>query len=190
MRNRLFAAALLVAGIGLAGFAGCAHNTTTPNSAQAEVDQLETQGNKVKGEFMKAHPDADAYYEGSAGYAVFPKVHKGAFIIGGGYGKGLVYENGTPDMLVGRCSVTQGSIGLSIGGQKFSEIIFFQDKDALQRFKDNKLEINATASAVAGDSGATGKARYSDGVAVFVLGESGLMVEAAIGGQKFKYTAM
>ena len=93
-------------------------------------------------------------------------------------------------MLVGRCSVTQGSIGLSIGGQKFSEIIFFQDKDALQRFKDNKLEINATASAVAGDSGATGKARYSDGVAVFVLGESGLMVEAAIGGQKFKYTAM
>ena len=190
MRNRLRIAGLLLVGLGFLFGVGCASKTTTPAEAQAEIDQLESKVNVVKGRFKKSHPDAAVYYDGCAGYAVFPEVRKGAFFIGGGYGQGLVFNNADPDYVIGRSSFTQGSIGLSIGGQKFSEIIFFEDEAALTHFKNGNMEINATASAVVAGAGATGRARYNNGVAIFVMGETGLMAEAAIGGQKFKFTPM
>ena len=188
MRDRFRTVGLLVAGLGLLFVAGCASNTTTPAEAQAEIDQLESEVNVVKGRFKEAHPDASEYYDGCAGYAVFPNAGRGAFIIGAGHGQGLLLKNADPDQILGRTSFTQGTIGLSIGGQRFSEIIFFEDEAALNNFKNGNLEINVTASAVIAGEGATGRARYDNGVAIFVMGETGLMVEAAIGGQMFKFT--
>ena len=56
------------------------------------------------------------------GYAVFPSIGKGGIGIGGAYGKGAVYVKGKR---VGLTSMSQVSYGLQLGGQAYSQIIFF-----------------------------------------------------------------
>ena len=104
--------------------------------------------------------------------------------IGGAYGRGVLSEAGH---VVGYCALTQASIGFAFGGQAYTEIIFFENATALNRFKTGNFAFAAQASAVALKSGAGANAKYADGVAVFTMGESGLMYEASIGGQKFSY---
>jgi lipid-binding SYLF domain-containing protein len=118
------------------------------------------------------------------GYAVFPSIGKGGFGIGGALGKGILYENG---IAIGEVKMTQVSVGFQWGGQAYSEIIFFEDKDALDLFKSNKLELAAQASAVAVTEGVSADVPYNNGVAIYTLPKAGLMYEATVGGQKFKY---
>jgi hypothetical protein len=61
---------------------------------------------------------------------------------------------------------------------------------ALDNFKNGKLKFAANASAVAMKSGAADTARYTDGVLVFVEPKTGLMLEAALGGQSFSFQPM
>jgi lipid-binding SYLF domain-containing protein len=129
-------------------------------------------------------PSLARFLDHAVGYAVFPKVGKGAVGIGGAYGRGVLYEGGRP---VGYCDLSQGSIGVQLGGQRYTEIIAFETHPALQEFKNNNLEFDAQASAVALKSGAGANAKYDDGVAVFTMDERGLMFEASIGGQRFTF---
>jgi lipid-binding SYLF domain-containing protein len=122
--------------------------------------------------------------QNSAGYAVFPSVGKGAIGVGGAYGKGDVYQSGA---VVGYCDMTQGSIGLQLGGQDYAEILIFQTPDAVERFKGGKFTFDAQATAVAIKSGAGANATFNNGVAVFTMDEAGLMYEASVGGQNFAY---
>jgi hypothetical protein len=145
------------------------------------------------------------FLKNAYGYAVFPTVGKGGLGIGGAYGTGQVHRGGK---VTGEATMTRLSIGFQAGGQAFSEIIFFQDKRAYDEFTSGSFEFDAQASAVvitagaqakAGTEGATAgagaggstdqaKIRYRKGMAVFVQPKGGLMYEAAIGGQKFKFT--
>ena len=129
-------------------------------------------------------PDLQRFFDSAHGYAVFPTVGKGAIGIGGAHGKGEVFEGGR---LIGRSSVTQLTIGLQLGGQAYSEIIFFKDRDTLVDFKNGNFELSAQASAVAITAGASKDASYDRGVAVFTMTKGGLMYEASIGGQKFSF---
>ena len=124
------------------------------------------------------------FFTEAAGYGVFPTVGKGAIGVGGAYGRGELYAGG---QLAGYCTLTQASIGLALGGQTYTELIFFENAAALNRFKSGNFTFAAQASAVALKSGASANAKYADGVAVFTMGEAGLMYEASIGGQKFTY---
>ena len=155
--------------------------------------------------FQKAG-QSKAYFSGSHGYAVFPTVGKGGIVVGGAYGKGRVYERGR---VIGDASMTKLSVGAQLGGQAFSEIIFFEDKRALDEFTQGEFELGAEASAVAitasasaeaGTGGTTaGKSITSDkaeviggyrnGMAIFTIAKGGLMYEAAVAGQKFDYKA-
>ena len=132
----------------------------------------------------KQDPGLIKFFNEAAGYAVFPSVGKGAVGVGGAYGHGELYQGGK---LAGYCTLTQASIGLALGGQKYTELIFFETPAALERFKSGNFAFAAQASAVALKSGASANAKYADGVAVFTMGETGLMYEASIGGQKFNY---
>ncbi|HEO63876.1 MAG TPA: hypothetical protein ENN78_01250, partial [Candidatus Omnitrophica bacterium] len=89
---------------------------------------------------------------------------------------------------VGSTSLKQVSIGFQLGGQAYSEIIFFKDKRDLEHFKSGNFQLGATASAIAVTKGASADADYSDGVAVFTRPKGGLMYEATVAGQKFTYT--
>jgi lipid-binding SYLF domain-containing protein len=115
---------------------------------------------------------------------VLPKIGKGAFILGGAFGQGEVYHKGS---LVGYCSLSQAFIGASIGGQSVREILFFRTHADIEKFMTGEFTLSAQATAVVMDAGAAAKADYRDGIAVFVLSDQGLMVDASIGGQKFKY---
>jgi lipid-binding SYLF domain-containing protein len=147
------------------------------------------------------------FFKSAYGYAVFPTIGKGGFVIGGSYGKGQVYRGGT---VTGETSLIKASIGFQAGGQAFSQMIFFEDKRAYEEFTSGNFEFDATASAVAitagveakaGTEGATASAtagpatgaqaqiNYHKGMAVFTHAKGGLMYEAAIGGQKFSFTA-
>jgi lipid-binding SYLF domain-containing protein len=155
---------------------------------------------------FKEAGESSAYFDNSHGYAVFPTIGKGGIGIGGAYGKGRVYEGGKH---VGDTSVTQLTVGLQLGGQAYSQIIFFEDKRAFDEFTSGNFEFGAQASAVAITAGASAAAttagssagisggkhdaktvgKYHKGMAVFTVAKGGLMYEASIGGQKFSYTA-
>lgn len=140
--------------------------------------------NKTIAAFKEKDSKLDNFFKQAQGYAVFPSIGKGAIGIGGAHGKGVVYEKGKP---IGDTSLTQVTIGFQLGGQAYSEIIFFQDKKTLDNFKSGNFEFSAQASAVAVTAGASADANYEGGVAVFTMAKGGLMYEASIGGQKFSY---
>ncbi len=123
-------------------------------------------------------------FESAVGYVVFPNVGKGGLVFGGAHGNGLVFEKGQS---IGRASLTQITFGAQIGGQEFSEVIFFENQAALDRFKKSNLEMSAQVGAVAAAEGVAKNAKYVNGVAVFTMAKSGLMAEASVGGQKLKF---
>ena len=154
---------------------------------------------------FKGSPNVKEFFGNSYGYAVFPTIGKGGLVIGGAHGKGQVYKGGA---VTGKTSMTQVTIGFQVGGQVFSQIIFFQDKRSYDEFISGNFEFGAQATAVAitagaqAQAGSTGRsvgasggsqnvgtqaASYYKGMAVFTHAKGGLMYEASLGGQKFDY---
>ena len=153
--------------------------------------------------FKEAGESGD-FFNNAYGYAVFPTIGKGGIVVGGAYGSGRVYEQGK---VIGEAKMTQVSVGLQLGGQAYSEVIFFQDSRALKEFTSGSFEFGADASVVAitaaanasasttgasaGASGgkrdATTVGKYNRGMATFTVAKGGLMYQAAIGGQKFSF---
>ena len=169
---------LLVPMILVAGCSGW--NPDKPNQNQSVNESDETFAR-----FKKMDPSLNTFFDRAYGFAVFSNVGKGAIIVGGAYGKGKVYRGGR---IIGSASMTQVTVGAQLGGQSYSELIFFKDEKAFDRFKSNKLEFDAQVSAVAAKYGGAASASYEDGVAVFVMTKAGLMFEASVGGQSFSYT--
>ena len=141
---------------------------------------------KAQAEFIKSDGLMKNLFDKSIGYVIFPNVGKGGIGVGGAAGNGILYENGNA---VGSAKMKQVSVGFQFGGQSYREVIFFENKAALDRFKEDKFEFSAQASAVAVKSGASADAKYRDGVMVFTQEKGGLMYEAAVGGQKFSFDA-
>lgn len=131
-------------------------------------------------------PNLAKWFDSAYAYAVFPKVGKGGIGIGGAHGKGLVIRG---DETVGKTSLSQVTIGFQLGGQVYAEYIMFKDQTAFDHFSRGQFEMGAQVSAVALTLGASADANYEKGVAVFTIAEGGLMYEASVGGQKFKYKA-
>jgi len=159
--------------------------STAPKTS-SEKTSLEERARMTVTRFKGQDPTLQRFFDNSAGYAVFPSVKKGGLGVGGAYGKGVVYEGGK---MVGYCDLSQGTVGFQAGGQVYSELIFFETQSALDEFKSGDFDFAAQASAVAAAKGKGANAAYDHGVAVFTLGEKGLMYEASIGGQKFDYEA-
>jgi len=128
----------------------------------------------------------EKWFDTAYAYAIFPRVGKGGIGIGGAHGKGIVIHG---DRTVGKTSMSQITIGFQLGGQVYAEYIMFRDKTAFDHFTRGNFEMGAQVSAVAITLGASADANYDGGVAVFTIAEGGLMYEASIGGQKFKYKA-
>ncbi len=170
-------AALLAA---IAAISGCA---TAPKGEPAR-DALRVDAEAALNRSITEDPGLRDFIDKAYGYAIFPEVGKGGFVVGGSYGRGVVYEQG---QFVGYADITQATVGLQAGGQSFTEILAFENADAMERFKYGKMKFAASASAVALKAGAAAAARYEDGVAVFTKPRGGLMFEAAIGGQEFGF---
>ena len=131
------------------------------------------------------NPNIAALFNNSVGYAIFPNVGKGAYIIGAASGNGTVYQKGT---LIGYSSMKQVDIGLQAGGKAFIEVIFFQTQQALDSFKNGNYELSANASAVLLEEGVSKEVEFRDGVGVVTKAKAGAMAGISVGGQKFEYT--
>ena len=175
---------IAMTGLALTLIAGC---STAPRS-QADRDTLQKEADVTIQKFKAADPDLQKFLDESFAYAVFPSIMKGGWFLGGAHGRGILYEkldNGHGP--AGFVDTTHATIGLQWGGQTFSEIVFLQNREAADAFKFGKMKFSASVSAVAAKAGASKAVNYSDGVAIFTLAEAGLMVEGALGGQKFGY---
>jgi len=155
---------------------------------QAQVNDKNPEGYEKALKAIEVLKDKDQdmqkLFDQAYGYVVFPSIGKGAATIGVATGRGIVFVQGEP---IGKARMTQLTWGLQWGGQAYREVIFFENEKALESFKENNVEFAAQASAVAGTAGASADAVYENGVAVYTMTKGGLMVEASIGGQKFKY---
>jgi lipid-binding SYLF domain-containing protein len=160
--------------------AGCA---TAPRTEQGK-EKLSQNVQETLRQLNEQDPGLQDFLSRAHAYAIFPSVGKGGAGIGGSYGRGEVYEQGK---LVGYADISQATIGAQLGGQSFTEIIAFENQSAFAQFRRGEFKFAANASAVALKSGVARTARYTDGVATFVNPKSGLMAEAAVGGQSFSF---
>ncbi|RLA51790.1 MAG: hypothetical protein DRR42_09415 [Gammaproteobacteria bacterium] len=154
---------------------------------------------------FKQAGESSNFIENSYGYALFPTIGKAGLVVGGAHGSGRVYKQGAH---VGDTSMTQLSVGLQLGGQSFSQIIFFEDERSFNEFTSGDFEFGAgigvvaitagaqastttggtSAGASGGKSNATTAGKYNKGMAIFSVAKGGLMYEASVSGQKFSYT--
>jgi len=150
--------------------------------------------------------ESAVFFDDSYGYAVFPSIGEGGFIVGGAFGEGRVY---VAEKHVGDTEMAQLSVGFQFGGKTFSQIIFFKDERAFKEFSSGSFEfgadvsataIKASAEATAGTAGGSAgtsttksgtktAGKYHKGMATFTVSKGGLMLQAAIAGQSFEYTA-
>lgn len=159
---------------------GCAGTQT-----RGQELRLEDQVSATLGAMTARDPGLDSLLHQTYAYAVFPDVGKaGVFYVGGAYGNGILYENGTPSGLV---QLKQGSVGLELGGETFSELILLHDPDDVARLKTGNFDLGADASAVALTAGAATAGAFRNGMAVFVMPRGGLMAGITVTGQSIDY---
>lgn len=180
--TKLAYAALLVAFLGF-GLTGC---STTPQTEEKR-DALHDDSKAAVSMMRADSPEFSSFLDKAYGYAVFPNVGEGAFIIGGGGGRGEVYKQGK---MIGYSTVKKASVGAQIGGQKYSEVIAFENEAALKKFISSEYQFSASVNAVALKSGVAANAKFQDGIAVFEHTKGGLMAAAAVGGQSFHYNPL
>lgn len=152
--------------------------------SQGWKPDLEKDSREALATMIADAPNLKTYKDQAYGWAIYPKITKAAFVIGGAGGEGMVFRNNDP---VGTSKLKQGSFGLQAGGQQYSEVIFFQNKEAFDKFKNGNLKFSAQTSAVAIVPGASFDVAYDEGVAVFTRIKGGLMAEASLGGQHFSF---
>jgi len=159
----------------------------TAAAQDAEQQEIIDDAENAKQAFIAEDPGIQKLFDSSEGYVIFPNVGKGAYIVGGASGNGAVYQKGE---LIGMADLKQLDVGLQLGGQAFSQVIFFGNEAALEDFKEGNFELSGTASAVALEEGAAETVRFEDGIAVITMPKAGAMLEISVGGQKFKFEAL
>ena len=157
---------------------------TACGSTKVSEDDLVIDARQEKAMIEREHPLMSNYFDSAQGYAIFPNVGKGAYIIGGASGNGVVYDN---NRVVGYADLKQVDIGLQMGGKAFVEVLFFETQAALERFKNGGFELSANASAVILDEGFSRELEFRDGVAVVTVPKGGAMAGISVGGQRFDY---
>ncbi len=199
---------LVTAAITLAAFASqnvfALDEDLANNDAQMTQDDITDKDFDETMNLFQRAPKSAAFFDNAYGYAVFPTIGKVGLVVGGAYGKGRVYERGR---FSGMVEMHQATIGFQLGGQAFSQIIFFQDQRAYDEFTSGNFEFGAQASAIFINAGANAEAstkgtsvsanlgnkdikaegQYYKGMAVFSAAKAGLMYEAALGGQKYTF---
>jgi len=154
-----------------------------PNKKDQQTSEQEVK--KTIAQFLQSDKGLQEFFDHAYGYAVFPKIYKGGIGVGAAYGSGRVHKK---EKYIGESKLYQLTYGFQLGAQAYSELIFFKDEDALNRFIQEKTEFSSQVSAIAATAGASTDADNSHGVAGFTLTVGGLMYGASVGGQPFEVT--
>ncbi len=164
----------------LLAFSACA---TAPKSKE-DRQELSNDAHAALTKMISKDPSLNGLLAQSAGYAVFPEIGKGGFIVGGAYGRGILYERGRA---TGYVELNQGSLGAQIGAQTFTELIIFKDRWNVEKLNGGDFSMGGNASAVILRSGAGAATNFVDGVAVIVEPRGGAMAALSLSGQKINF---
>jgi lipid-binding SYLF domain-containing protein len=181
MRLPMYCLATIGAAAMFLGGCSTAPNTDTGRS------ELKNDSDAALNDFKAQDPGLNNLLQNSYGYAIFPTVGKGAVGVGGSYGQGEVCQG---DHCVGYADVTGATVGASLGGQTYAELIVFRTPQALQQFESGQVTFTADVSASAIKAGASDNAKWANDITVFTDIKGGLMGDASVGGQKFNYEPM
>lgn len=152
---------------------------------EAQRDRLEDSAQATLKEMEFRDPSLRELLDQAYAYAVFPQIGKGGAIVGGAFGRGLLYERNRP---TGAVELTQGSIGAQLGGQSFAELIVLRNADDVAQLKSGTFDVGGSASAVALTEGAARAANVgANANAVFVLPRGGLMADLSVTGQTLRF---
>jgi lipid-binding SYLF domain-containing protein len=177
---QLLAACFVTAGV----LAGCSDSPAPKTEAKREGLAADTEAAVRR--MSAADPSLRDFLDRAYGYAVFPSIGKGGFVVGGSYGRGEVYREGRQ---VGYADVTAISAGLLAGGQTITELVVFGTESAFNSFTRGEYSLGANASVVALKAGAAAGAQFRDGVVTFVESRGGLMADLSLEGQRFRFRA-
>lgn len=153
-------------------------------SASKTGEDLVSDARDARNTISQDHPNAAQMFDQAEAYAIFPNVGKGAYVIGGASGNGVVYQNGN---VIGYADLKQVDIGLQAGGKSFIEVLFFENQEALDRFKQGTYELDANASAVVLEKGISRNIEFQNGVSVVTVPKAGAMAGISVGGQRFTF---
>ena len=168
----------------MSAIVACAACATAPKSTE-DRQELANDAQAALQKMRNKDPSLNGLLAASAGYAIFPEIGKGGFIVGGAYGRGILYERGRP---TGYVELNQGSIGAQIGAQTFTELIVFKDRWHVEKLKGGEFKLGGEASAVILKTGAAASTDFTQGVAVIVDPRGGAMAELSLSGQQINFT--
>ncbi len=121
----------------------------------------------------------------AAGTLVFPNVTKAGVGVAGEYGEGVLQVDGKT---VGYYSIGAGSVGLTVGMARHSEVIMFMTQDSLKKFTGSKgWSIGADAGITvmkASANGAYDSKTQQKPILGFVFAEKGLIGDLSLEGSK------
>jgi lipid-binding SYLF domain-containing protein len=172
------------AGVPLALVIGLIVACSTAPTNQEGKDDLVRQAAAALTAWDQEVPGVEVFARSSYGYALFPEIARGGIGLGGGYGRGVLYAQGQH---IGYADLSQGSLGFLVGGQAYQELIVFDDKAALERFKQGRFDVSADSSGVLITWGYTDRVAFIEGATVFLKPIGGALVEVTMSGQRFTF---
>jgi lipid-binding SYLF domain-containing protein len=158
----------------------------TAQSFGKTAKELDAGADAVLERFKKDVKGSHEVVQNAKGILIFPSVKKGALIVGGEYGQGVLRVGGTT---VDYYSMISGSIGLQIGGQAKDIVIAFMEDAAFRKFRDSKgweagVDGNVALFTIGGGE-RTSTAMANEPIVAFVFDVKGLIADMSLKGAKF-----
>jgi lipid-binding SYLF domain-containing protein len=172
--------------VSLGLLAGCAMAVGCATAPATNVDRqnLRRDADTTLAEMISRDPAVREYTRTAPAYAVFPSVGKGGALVGGAYGRGILYEGG---VATGYVSLEQASIGAQLGGQSFAELLVLRNPVDIDALKDGRFTVGANVGVIVLSPEAAAQKGFDSDAVVFVLPRGGLMVDISFSGQQLKY---
>jgi lipid-binding SYLF domain-containing protein len=156
---------------------------STPSPTQQA--SLESDAHAALNEMRAKQPGIDPLLSSAAAYAVFPKIGEaGAIYVGGAFGKGVLFQRG---IVIGFVELKQASVGLTLGGKTYSELLVLRTQHDVDRVKAGKFQVGGDVSAVVIKTGAAAAGTLDPNTTVIVQPQGGLMAEITVSGQKIEF---
>jgi lipid-binding SYLF domain-containing protein len=154
--------------------------------AQAQAD-IRKMASETLARLYKLQPSSKNVVSKSAGYAVFSNFGTKILLLGGGVGKGVVFDRKSKRETFMKMIEAQAGLGLGI--KKFRLVWVFEQHKDVTKFVNSGWEFGGQTSAAAklGDEGGAfaGAMSISPGIWLYQLTDDGLALELTAKGTKY-----